>query len=254
MRNRLGLMFAALLMASGTLIGRAQAAPISTADGIRTAADTLKLVERAQYVWNGRNYCWYDSGWKGPGWYVCSYGPWVSGLWWGGGFGWHNWHWHGHRGHHVEHHGGGKHKGGHHVSHHKGGGRHVSHHAGGGRHVSHHRGGGGGHHMRRGGGGHHVSHRGGHRGGGGGGRHRSDLRLKEDVVPLVRLDNGLELYRFRYNVRDRTASVGVMAQEVWTLEPSAVWRARDGYLMVDYDRIGLKFLTWREWQQRAKPN
>ena len=108
----------------------------------------------------------------------------------------------------------------------------------------------------RGGGGHHVSHRGGHRGGGGrgGGRHRSDIRLKEDVVPLVRLDNGLELYRFRYKGRDRTAYVGVVAQEVRKLEPSAVWRARDGYLMVDYDRIGLKFLTWREWQQRAKPN
>ena len=33
---------------------------------MRTTADTLRLVERAQYVWNGRNYCWYDAGWKGP--------------------------------------------------------------------------------------------------------------------------------------------------------------------------------------------
>ena len=102
MRSSLGLVAAMLMASSMLMVGRAQAAPISTADGMRTTADTLRLVERAQYVWNGRNYCWYDAGWKGPGWYVCSYGPWVSGLWWGGSSGWHNWHWHGHKGHHVE--------------------------------------------------------------------------------------------------------------------------------------------------------
>ena len=259
MRSPLGLVAAMLMASSMLIVGRAQAAPISTADGTRTAADTLRLVERAQYVWNGRSYCWYDAGWKGPGWYVCSYGPWVSGLWWGGSSGWHNWHWHGHKGHHVEHHakkhGGGKHNGGHHVSHHKGGGHHVSHHRGGGRHVSHHRGGGGGHHVRRGGGGHHVSHRGGHRGGGGrGGGRRSDIRLKEGIVPLARLNNGLELYRFRYKGKDHTAYVGVMAQQVQKIEPSAVWRDRDGYLVVNYDRIGLKFMTWREWLERTRSN
>ena len=42
--------------------------------------------------------------------------------------------------------------------------------------------------------------------------------------PLGRLDNGLELYRFRYKGSDRTAYVGVMAQEVQQIEPSAVWR------------------------------
>ena len=63
----------------------------------------------------------------------------------------------------------------------------------------------------------------------------------------MRLNNGLELYRFRYKGRDQTTYVGVMAQEVQKVEPSAVWRDRDGYLMVDYDRIGLKFMTWTEW-------
>ena len=38
----------------------------------------------------------------------------------------------------------------------------------------------------------------------GGGR-RSDIRLKDDIVPLVQLNNGLELYRFRYKGSDRTA-------------------------------------------------
>jgi hypothetical protein len=47
-----------------------------------------------------------------------------------------------------------------------------------------------------------------------------------------------------------TAYVGVMAQEVQQIEPSAVWRDHDGYLMVNYDRIGLKFMTWKEWLAR----
>ena len=80
-------------------------------------------------------------------------------------------------------------------------------------------------------------------------RRRASFRypLKQDLIPLVRLNNGLELYRFRYKGRDQTTYVGVMAQEVQKVEPSAVWRDRDGYLMVDYDRIGLKFMTWTEW-------
>ncbi len=89
---------------------------------------------------------------------------------------------------------------------------------------------------------------------GGGGGHHSDIRLKEDIVPLARLDNGIELYRFRYKGRDHTAYVGVMAQEVQEIEPSAVWRDRDGYLVVNYDRLGLKFMTWDEWLARISTN
>ena len=93
---------------------------------------------------------------------------------------------------------------------------------------------------------------GGRRGGGGGrgGGRRSDIRFKTDIVPLVRLDNGLELYRFRYKGNDHTAYVGVMAQEVQKIEPRAVWSDGKGYLMVDYDRIGVKFMTWKEWLAR----
>jgi hypothetical protein len=99
-------------------------------------------------------------------------------------------------------------------------------------------------------GGGHVSRGGGGRGGGGGGR-RSDIRLKHDIAPLVRLGNGLELYRFRYKGSDRTLYVGVMAQEVQKIDPSAVSHDRDGYLLVDYDRIGVKFMTWEEWVRRG---
>jgi hypothetical protein len=63
----------------------------------------------------------------------------------------------------------------------------------------------------------------------------------------MRLNNGLELYRFRYKGGDGTAFVGVMAQDVQQIEPSAVWRDHDGYWMVNYDQIGLKLMTWKEW-------
>ena len=97
--------------------------------------------------------------------------------------------------------------------------------------------GGGG--FRGGGGG------GGLRGGGGGGR-RSDLALKHDVVLLGHLDNGLGYYRFSYLGSDK-AYVGVIAQEVQAITPDAVTRGRDGYLRVYYDRLGLKFLSYKDW-------
>ena len=127
-----------------------------------------------------------------------------------------------------------------HVS--RGGGRPSVGHSGGGR-PSVSRGGGGGGGARGGGGG-------GGRGGGGGGR-RSDINLKQDIVPLARLNNGLELYRFRYKNGDPTIYVGVMAQDVQKIDPKSVWRAGDGYLRVDYDRIGVKFMTWKEWVARS---
>ena len=96
-------------------------------------------------------------------------------------------------------------------------------------------------------GGGHFGGGGGHFGGGHGGGHHSDVRLKEDIVPLARLDNGLGLYRFRYKGHDHTQYVGVMAQEVEAVEPSAVSRDRNGYLLVDYDRLGLRFMTWSQF-------
>ena len=118
------------------------------------------------------------------------------------------------------------------------------------------RAGGGSHHVSRPGGAHVSRGGGGGRGGGGrgGGGRRSDIRLKEDLVPLVRLGNGLELYRFRYKGSDHTLYVGVMAQDVQKIDSSAVWRGHDGYLTVDYDQIGVKFMTWKEWLARRGAN
>jgi hypothetical protein len=47
------------------------------------------------YVYEGYNYCWFSGGWHGPGWYVCDYGPWIRGSWWGGPAGWNGWAWRG---------------------------------------------------------------------------------------------------------------------------------------------------------------
>jgi Protein of unknown function (DUF3300) len=97
-------------------------------------------------------------------------------------------------------------------------------------------GGGGGGGFRGGGGG---------GGGRGGGRH-SDINLKHDIVLLARLDNGIGFYRFAYKGSER-AYVGVMAQEVQTVMPSAVERGRDGYLRVFYNKLGVKFQTYEAW-------
>jgi Protein of unknown function (DUF3300) len=116
------------------------------------------------------------------------------------------------------------------------------------------RGGGGGGFRGGGGGGGFARGGGGGRGGGG---HRSDVRLKHDIVLLGRLDNGIGFYRFIYNGGHR-AYVGVMAQEVQAVTPEAVIRGADGYLRVDYDKLGLKFQTYDQWiasgaQLRAVP-
>ena len=105
-------------------------------------------------------------------------------------------------------------------------------------------GGGGGARVGGGGGGGRVAGGGG-RAGGGGGR-RSDIRLKHDVVLIGHLDNGLGFYRFAYNGSEK-AYVGVLAQEVQSVEPDAVVVGRDGYLRVFYDKLGLKLQTYEQW-------
>jgi len=87
---------------------------------------------------------------------------------------------------------------------------------------------------------------GGYRGAAGGGGRRSDILLKHDIVLLGHLDNGLGYYRFSYN-GDGRAFVGVMAQEVQEVMPAAVTRAKDGYLRVDYKKIGVEFQSYERW-------
>ena len=39
-----------------------------------------------------------------------------------------------------------------------------------------------------------------------------------------------------------------MAQEVAEIYPEAVACGPDGYLRVNYGRLGLRFMSWDEWQ------
>lgn len=83
-------------------------------------------------------------------------------------------------------------------------------------------------------------------GGCSGGSCYSDIRLKQDIYPLGRTDNGLGLYRYRYNWSEQLY-VGVMAQEVEKIVPAAVTKGPDGFKRVNYELIGLKLMTWDDW-------
>ena len=74
----------------------------------------------------------------------------------------------------------------------------------------------------------------------------SDARLKRDIVLVGRRDDGLALYRYRYLWSD-TEYVGVIAQDVLRVAPDAVAPGADGFLRVNYARLGTRLMTWREW-------
>jgi polysaccharide export outer membrane protein len=79
----------------------------------------------------------------------------------------------------------------------------------------------------------------------------SDIRLKRDIVLLDRLPNGIGLYRYRYIWSDQVY-VGVMAQEVAQIVPDAVVRGANGFLRVNYARLGTRLLTWDEWAAKSR--
>ena len=83
MRLAFKLVSASLMLAAGGVVS-VSAAPVGQ------MPDTPSLTQQAQYYLNGREYCWYDEGWPGPGWYWCGY-AWRRGYGWGGGWGWNNW-------------------------------------------------------------------------------------------------------------------------------------------------------------------
>jgi hypothetical protein len=113
-------------LAAAVALGAASAAQAAIGDGVLGAREPLMnttQVEKAQFFFGGQNYCWYDAGWQGPGWYWCGYAN-RAGLGWGGGVGWHGWR----RG------GGGFHGGGFHGGPRRGGGGHGGHGGGARRH------------------------------------------------------------------------------------------------------------------------
>jgi hypothetical protein len=248
-----GIGVSAALVIASFMSGEAGAMPVGGPG--KAALERIGVIAQAQYSYGGNDYCWYDDGWNGPGWYVCGQYT-VRGVGWGGASGWHGWtHTSGTvvRGGTVSGRTGGGRTGS--VSGRTGGGRtgSASGRTGGGRTGTSGRTGGGrtGASGRTGGGrtGGHASGRGGggRTGGGrGGGGRRSDILLKHDVALIGRLENGLGFYRFSYNGSEK-AYVGVIAQEVERAVPEAVMRGSDGYLRVRYDMLGMKFQTYEQW-------
>jgi hypothetical protein len=70
----------------------------------------------------------------------------------------------------------------------------------------------------------------------------SDRRVKENIIKIGALDNGLNLYSFEYKPEWKDEAghgkfVGVMADEAETIMPEAVIIRPDGYKMVNYGVI-----------------
>src|ERR1700743_3388368 len=97
------------IAATATLASPAQAAmapaPLSAPSVIERVQLPFPFQDAVgQFLFGGRDYCWYDDGWRGPGWYWCGYG-YRDGYGWGGGEGFNGWRehryerdWHGHHG------------------------------------------------------------------------------------------------------------------------------------------------------------
>ena len=62
----------------------------------------------------------------------------------------------------------------------------------------------------------------------------SDARLKENLKPVGKLDNGLTVYCFNFK-GSKVAQIGLLAQEVQKLYPEAVYESEDGFLKVNYE-------------------
>ncbi|HEX7790204.1 MAG TPA: hypothetical protein VF467_06700 [Afipia sp.] len=77
---------ATLALGAAVLAGPAAALPAGGLGTSPIASD----VQQAQFVFGGRNYCWYEAGWHGPGFYWCGY-AYRRGYGWGGGHGWRGW-------------------------------------------------------------------------------------------------------------------------------------------------------------------
>ncbi len=64
----------------------------------------------------------------------------------------------------------------------------------------------------------------------------SDSRLKEDIKKVGQLDNGLNVYTYKY-LGGKTTYVGVMADEVKDIMPEALGPTMNGFMTVDYGKV-----------------
>jgi hypothetical protein len=76
---------------AATAMPLANSAEAAISDGVVAGHVQMQLpIEDAAFVYGGYSYCWYDEGWRGPGWYRCGYAL-RYGLGWGGVVGWNGW-------------------------------------------------------------------------------------------------------------------------------------------------------------------
>jgi hypothetical protein len=64
----------------------------------------------------------------------------------------------------------------------------------------------------------------------------SDRRLKKNIHKIAEMDNGLNVYQYRYT-NDDGPHIGVMADEVALIQPEALGPVVDGYMTVDYGKL-----------------
>jgi len=74
------------LVVGGAMAGPANALPV---DRLNSPA-IPGIAEPVQFFFGGRQYCWYNRGWHGPGFYWCGY-AFRRGFGWGGPAGWRGW-------------------------------------------------------------------------------------------------------------------------------------------------------------------
>ncbi len=89
-RIEIALLAATTLGIGATGAMTANATPFSVSRQLDSAVAQSGTVEKAAYVFAGRDYCFYPDGWHGPGFYWCGY-SWRRGFGWGGPIGWHGW-------------------------------------------------------------------------------------------------------------------------------------------------------------------
>ncbi len=81
-----------LVLGAAAAVALAGAASAQPAAPLVVGVDTPATVhlDKVQYLYSGHGYCWYDGGWRGPGFYWCGH-AWHRGFGWGGPAGWRGW-------------------------------------------------------------------------------------------------------------------------------------------------------------------
>ena len=81
---------------------------------------------------------------------------------------------------------------------------------------------------------------------------QSEVRIKTSIKKLHKLENGIQLYSFRYR-SDPVQYVGVMADEIAANKATrnAVVSMGKGHYTVNYEKLGLQLITLETWQKEG---